>query len=74
MLRPVGARRVHVGGVTMPETYKGATQTPLAEAWTPNTPGVSPYIGGEIVEVVFDIADDADADREAHLAAAMARD
>ena len=32
------------------------------------------YSGGEIVKVVFDIADDAYVDVEAHLAAAMARD
>ncbi len=32
------------------------------------------FTGGEIVKVVFDIADDAYVDVEAHLAAAMARD
>jgi arylsulfatase len=32
------------------------------------------FTGGRIVKVVFDIADDAYVDVEAHLAAAMARD
>ncbi|MCB8044771.1 hypothetical protein JM654_13115 [Microbacterium oxydans] len=32
------------------------------------------FTGGEIAKVVFDIADDAYLDLEAHLAAAMARD
>jgi hypothetical protein len=32
------------------------------------------YTGGEIVKVVFDIADDAYIDLERHFAAAMARD
>ena len=32
------------------------------------------FTGGEITKVVFDIADDAYVDVEAHLAAAMARD
>jgi arylsulfatase len=33
-----------------------------------------PYTGGEIVKVVFDIADDAYVDVESHIAAAMSRD
>jgi arylsulfatase A-like enzyme len=33
-----------------------------------------PFTGGEIVKVVFDVADDAYVDAEMHLAAAMARD
>ena len=32
------------------------------------------FTGGEIVKVVFDVADDAYVDVERHLAAAMARD
>jgi arylsulfatase len=32
------------------------------------------FTGGEIIKVVFDVADDAYVDVEAHLAAAMARD
>jgi arylsulfatase len=32
------------------------------------------FTGGEIRKVVLDVADDADTDVEAHLAAAMARD
>ncbi len=36
--------------------------------------GRNDYTGGEIVKVVFDIADDAYIDVERHLAAAMARD
>ena len=32
------------------------------------------FTGGKIVKVVFDVADDAYVDVEAHLAAAMARD
>ena len=32
------------------------------------------FTGGEIVKVVFDVADDAYIDVEKHLAAAMARD
>jgi arylsulfatase len=32
------------------------------------------FTGGRVIKVVFDIADDADVDVEAHLAAAMARD
>ena len=37
-------------------------------------PSGFPFANGEIVKVVFDIADDAYVDVEAHLAAAMARD
>ena len=37
-------------------------------------PSGFPFTGGAIVKVVFDIADDAYVDVEAHLAAAMARD
>jgi hypothetical protein len=33
-----------------------------------------PFTGGTITKVVFDIADDAYVDVDAHLAAAMARD
>ena len=33
-----------------------------------------PFTGGEIVKVIFDVADDAYVDVERHMAAAMARD
>jgi hypothetical protein len=41
---------------------------------SPDYAGRFEYTGGEIVKVVFDVADDAYVDIERHMAAAMARD